>query len=381
MRRLLLLVSVLVLADTMLYAALTPLLPHFAHTLHLAKSQAGALVAAYAIGALIGAVPGGLAAVRLAPRRTVLVGLALMGLASVGFALAGEFATLFAARLAQGAGSAFTWAGAFAWLLAAAPRARRGELIGAAMGAAVLGAMLGPVVGAVAALAGRAAVFCTLAGLALLLAAWAGRLQVPPDVETTQIAWPRALADTRFAGGLAVMSLASLLFGILSVLAPLRLAGAGWGAGAIGAIWLGGAAIEAVESPLLGRLSDTLGPLLPVRLALASSLLVSLGLSTGARPLLYAPLVLAASASYGALFTPAFALIADGAERAGLAQGMAFGLMNAAWAVGAAVGPAAAGAIAAATGDWIPFVLAAAACAAALLAARGAARATAAEAV
>src|SRR5205807_1212739 len=191
------------------------------------------------------------------------------------------------------------------------------------------------------------------------------RLHGRPDVETSQMAWPRALADARFAGSLAVRSLASLLFGILSVLAPLRLAGAGWGAGAIGAIWLGGAAVEAVESPLLGRLSDARGPLLPVRLALASGLLISLGLSTGAGPLLYAPLVLAASASYGALFTPAFALIADGAERAGLAQGMAFGLMNAAWAVGAAVGPAAAGAIAAATGDWIPFLLAAAACAAA----------------
>jgi hypothetical protein len=37
-------------------------------------------------------------------------------------------------------------------------------------------------------------------------------------------------------------------------------------------------------------------------------------------------------------------------------------MMNAAWAVGAMVGPAAAGAIAGATGDWIPFVLAALVC-------------------
>ena len=51
--------------------------------------------------------------------------------------------------------------------------------------------------------------------------------------------------------------------------------------------------------------------------------------------------------AYGVLFTPAFALIADGAEHVGLAQGMAFGFMNAAWAVGAMVGPAAGGAIAA----------------------------------
>jgi hypothetical protein len=41
--------------------------------------------------------------------------------------------------------------------------------------------------------------------------------------------------------------------------------------------------------------------------------------------------------------------------------------MNAAWAVGAVIGPAAAGTIAGATGDAIPFVLAAAGCLAALI--------------
>jgi MFS family permease len=71
--------------------------------------------------------------------------------------------------------------------------------------------------------------------------------------------------------------------------------------------------------------------------------------------------------SYGALFTPSFSLVSEGAESSGLAQGMAFGLMNAAWATGAMVGPAAAGAIAGATGDAIPFVLAAAGSAAALV--------------
>jgi hypothetical protein len=38
MRRLLVLVCAIVWVDTMLYAALTPLLPHFAHTLHLSKA-------------------------------------------------------------------------------------------------------------------------------------------------------------------------------------------------------------------------------------------------------------------------------------------------------------------------------------------------------
>jgi MFS family permease len=98
--------------------------------------------------------------------------------------------------------------------------------------------------------------------------------------------------------------------------------------------------------------------------------LASLVLSFGGRPLVYAPLLLIASVSYGALFTPALALIADGAERVGLMQGLAFGLMNAAWAVGAVIGPAAGGAIAGATGDWAPFVLAALLCAGYLAATR-----------
>ena len=371
MRRLLLLVSVLVFVDTMLYAALTPLLPHFAHELDLSKSRAGILVAAYAAGALVGGLPGGFAAARLGARRAVLVGLVAMGLASIGFALADGFWGLFLARLLQGAGSAFTWAGSFAWLLAAAPRDRRGELIGTAMGAAVFGALFGPVIGAAAAIAGREAVFLALAGLAVALAAWALRIHEVPEPATPSVAaLARALRTRIFLAGLALMALPSLLFGILSTLGPLHLSRAGWGAAAIGAVWLVGAAFETAQAPLVGRLSDRRGRLTPVRAALVVSTVVSAGLAVGARPLVYAPLVVIAAMAYGALFTPAFALIADGADRARLAQGMAFGLMNAAWALGAVLGPAAGGAIAGATGDWIPYVLAALACLGALAAVR-----------
>jgi MFS family permease len=370
MRRLLALVAVLVFVDTMLFAALTPLLPRFAHEFGLSKSGAGTLVAAYAAGALIGGLPGGFAAVRIGPRRAVLVGLTLMGLSSVGFAIAGSYPILFSARLFQGLGSAFTWSGAFAWLMAVAPRERRGELIGTALGAAVVGALFGPVVGAAAALAGRAAIFSALGGLAVLLAAWTMRLAPPPLETPSASRFARAFSNRAFTGGLALMAIASVLAGILSVLAPLHLAAGGWGATAIGAVWLISAGVEAVAAPLVGRLSDRRGARVPIRGALAAGVLVSLALSLGGSPFAYAPLLLIASVAYGALFTPAFALIADGAERVGLAQGLAFGVMNAAWAVGAVVGPGAAGAIAGATGDWVPYVLAAALCAGTLTATR-----------
>jgi len=370
MRRLLLLVSALVWVDTMLFAALTPLLPHFAHSLHLSKTGAGALVGAYAAGALIGGLPGGAAAARLGSRRAVLVGLTLMGLSSLGFAFAQSFEALAAARLLQGCGSAFTWAGAFAWLLAAAPRDRRGELIGSAMGAAVFGALFGPVVGAIAAWLGRGPVFAGLAGLAALLAAWTFRIDPVPPERPSAAAVARALRARVFVGGLALMVLPALLFGVLSTLAPLHLSAAGWGAAAIGGIWLVGAALEAALSPFTGRFLDRRGASLPVQIALALAVVASVALALGPRPLLYVPFLILGSGAYGVLFTPAFVLIAEGAERSALPQGMAFGLMNAAWALGALLGPVAGGAIAAASGDVAPFLVSAALCAATLVAVR-----------
>jgi MFS family permease len=377
MRRLLLLVSALVWVDTMLFAALTPLLPRFAHELHLSKTGAGVLVGAYAAGALVGGLPGGVAAARLGARRAVLVGLTLMGLSSLGFAFANSFATLAAARFLQGGGSGFTWAGAFAWLLAAAPRERRGELIGSAMGAAVFGALFGPALGAAAALLGRAAVFTALAALAVALVFWTLRLESIPAEHPSVEAVGRALRDERFLGGMALMALPALLFGVLATLAPLQLSHDGWGAAAIGAVFTVGAAFESIVSPLVGRLIDRRGVRLPVQVSLVGGAILSVALALGPRPLGYVPLLVAAAAAYGILFTPAFALIAEGAERSGLPQGMAFGLMNAAWALGALLGPAAGGAVANATGDTVPFLVAAGLCAAMLAAVRRSTRRTA----
>jgi MFS family permease len=374
MRRLLPLVAAVVFVDTMLFVALTPLLPHFTREFGLSKLAAGVLTASYAVGALLGGLPGGFAAVRIGPKRAVLVGLTLMGLASVGFALANTFPMLLAARVLQGCGSAFTWAGAFSWLLAAAPRSRRGELIGIAMGAAVVGALFGPVVGAAAAIVGRTAIFSALAGVAALLAIRTLLTPAPTLKEAPAGPIIRAFAHPRLASGLALLSIASLLAGMLSVLGPLHLASAGWSASAIGAVWLLGAGLEAAASPFIGRTSDRHGALVPIRFALVAAALLSLALALAGRPLLYAALVLLASTAYGLLFTPAFALIADGAERAGLAQGHAFGVMNAVWALGAMLGPVAAGAIAGLSGDWLAYVLATAVCLGTLLAVRGSAR-------
>src|SRR3954464_11237827 len=157
LRRLLLLSCAIVFVDTSFYAAMTPLLPGFEHTYGLSKSGAGLLAAAYPAGTLLGALPGGYLAARAGVKATVLLGLAIMVVSSLAFAFAGSIEVLDAARLLQGiggaaarAGGAAGWAGALAWVTGAAPRGRRGEMIGTAMGAAIVGGLVGPAIGTLA---------------------------------------------------------------------------------------------------------------------------------------------------------------------------------------------------------------------------------------
>jgi MFS family permease len=346
----------------MLYAALTPLLPELADEYGLSKGGAGLLVAAFAIGALAAALPSGVAAARLGPKTAVLAGLALMSLASLGFAFAGDPWALGIARFVQGAGSTLSWAGSSTWLVAVAPRSRRGQVLGSAISAAVVGALLGPVIGSVASAVGIGPAFAAVSIVGGLLLVWT--LATPgaaAEPQPLSALWP-VLRRPSFLAGLWMMLLPALLFGVLTVLVPLDLASAGWSAVAIGALFLVGAGAEAVIHPLIGRYSDRHGRLAPIRAALVGSAAVSLALAWAGPAGLVAGFTFLALFAYGSFFAPASAHVADSAERLGLTQGLSFGVVNGAWAVGNAVGPSVGGVIAGSVGDAVPFLLCAGVC-------------------
>lgn len=362
MRRLLVLVSAIVLVESTFFSVLAPLLPQYADEFGLSTTALGILSAAYAGGALAAALPSGMVAVRLGVRPTVLAGLAIIVGTSIAFGLADSAWVLYAARFGQGVGSALAWTGGLAWLIAAAPRARRGELIGIAMGAAVVGALLGPVLGGVASVTGTASAFTFVAVASLVLAAWAWTTPAPGPGGAPQPlrAVLGAFGEREVVSGFWLISLSAFLLGVISVVAPISLDELGWGAVGIGAAFLVAAGVEAALSPLLGRWSDRSGRFAPVRAGLVACIAVSLVIPWVDLRWPALLLVVAAGIAYGAFWVPGTALLSDGAETAGLDRGLGFALLNVAWAPANVVGAMLGGALADAVGDAGPYLLAAA---------------------
>ena len=114
----------------------------------------------------------------------------------------------------------------------------------------------------------------------------------------------RAFADPAFVAGLWLNALPALFFGVLDVLAPLALDAEGYGAIAIGAVFLVAGLIETALNPLLGRLSDRRGRLLPIRWALCASIVVGILLAVADAPAAIAVLAIAGALSFGGFYTP-----------------------------------------------------------------------------
>lgn len=361
MRRLLALVAAIVLVDTMFYAAISPLLPYYVHHFHLAKSQAGVLSASYAAGSLAGSLPAGWVAARAGVRRTIISGLGLMIAASLAFAFAASTGALDVARFVQGLGGAASWAAGLAWLIERAPDDRRAEMIGMSLAAAIAGALLGPVLGTVAAETTPKLAFSAVAALGLGLLGWTLTEPAPEPSGATRLdGLGPAMRDRGVLTGMWLTTLAALLYSTLAVLTPLRLSHLGASNATIGLAFIAGAALAALSSPLVGRLSDRRGWRRPILTGLCLSSAWALLLPLPRTVALLFGLVVLADGLFGVPYSPAGAMISAGVERVGLGQAYGFGLFNLAWAGGQVIGGAGSAGLAQVTADAVPYSMLAA---------------------
>lgn len=357
MRRLLVILSSILFVDALLFVALTPLVPGYAEEFGLSDTGAGWLVAAFGLGAVLGGIPSGVLAMRAGPKAAVIIGLVGVAASSVAFALAGDPWSLAAARTVQGAASSATWAGALAWLTVAAPRERRGQVLGTAFGAAIAGAIVGPMVGGLADVVGTKPSFGAVAVVAVSLALVAAPTPRAPAEQHRPGAMATALRDPGYAAGIWLNFLIEMMFATLALLVPLALDEHGFSAIAIGSVFLVAGVVEVGLNPLVGHASDRFGRLLPLRAGLAAATAVCAGLAFAGSAAAIVVLVWAAAFGFGSMYSPAMALVADRAEAAGLAQGLGFGFMNTFWALGLLVAPPAAGALSDAYGDHVPYMI------------------------
>ena len=248
--------------DTSAYAAITPLLPSLSDEYGLDKGEAGTLSAAYP-RARCCSPPGRLAdlahrAQADADRRA-------------GHARArqprvrpgGQHGHADRRALPAGRGAAAMWAGALAWLVGWPPRApRRGDRGGDR------GGHRGRA-GRARARRGRRrdehrAVFGAYVAVPLAMIAWAVRIPGAPLGRRAGAGrGGAAVRDAVMRRGMWMMALPALGFGLINVLVPLRLDDLGAGAAVIAAAFLGAVALEALMSPIVGRMADRRAAILP----------------------------------------------------------------------------------------------------------------------
>jgi len=361
-RRLIALVSLLVAVDLTLWSAIVPLIPHYRAELGLTKVESGWLVAAFSLSVVVVAIPVGHLADRVGARRVVAAGGAAMAAATLGLGFAGSFWLLLAARAVQGVGDAAVWGAGVAWVAARAPADRRGQAVSYSNAAAVAGVIAGPFVGGIATSTfGIEATFSVVAAISLALAAWA---LFEPDAQAdpgrhvhVRAAIAAAFSESLILASVVMILAVAVIGGALQVLVPLHLSSEGIERAGIGAVYSVGAMLGAVAILLSGRAGDRFG-----RIPLAAGACIALAVLSGllALPLgvaLIIAVVIAVGPVQSILYAVGYPLSADGADRAHLGHGIAIGIVNLTWGVGAVLGPVAGPGVAQALGDRVSYLL------------------------
>jgi len=367
--RLVAILLVIAVGEALFFSLLTPLLPYFEREFALSKTEAGLLVAVFAIGWIMGAIPPLLMGDLIGTKNILLVGLLILALTSLLFGIIDSYSMLLLLRFLQGVAATFCFSGALAWLVDITPRQRRSETIGIYSGAAAAGSMLGAGVGGLAGKLGLFPVLGVLSVLLLCVSVLIGLQSAPrePTLPSNASLW-KVHYSRHIIGPQGLVILPGFLIGMILVLAPLELNQVGLNSLAIGAVFFVAAAIGVLARPYVGRWADRQGALVVLHRLLLLMIPLTLVVPWMSHEWIMPICVIVAVTTYGVCWGPSMVIVSRAYEDAHVAQLAGFALMSVTSGVGVVLGSAAAGAIADVAGDAAAYTLGALACVAILIA-------------
>jgi MFS family permease len=172
-------VSLALLCDFVLLTIIIPFLPHYLHTLKISNTLVGLLFSSKAISQAVCNPFVGICVDRMGGRVALAIGMLVLCLSTVVFAVAETYLELLVARAIQGLASSSIVCGGMSLIAETHQADERGEAYGNVMGVGALGVMTGPVIGGVLYTSfGKTAPFLAVGGVlvvAMLAMAWVSR--------------------------------------------------------------------------------------------------------------------------------------------------------------------------------------------------------------
>jgi MFS transporter, DHA1 family, solute carrier family 18 (vesicular amine transporter), member 1/2 len=238
--------------DYFLYGVVMTLLAHSPSKIT-GETQLGLLYGAYAVSVLLMTPLFGYLGDRIGGRTTVICGAVLGACATALFGAAGNSATLFAARLCQGAASAGVWTAGLA-LVAEYYVHNRVEMIGYAFTGSTAGSVLGPLIGGVLYRSGGYRLpfvtTGTLAAAAICLMLFF--LPRQPSTRRGTIDIHALLTNRSVALSALAVALAAFAWGVIEPLLPLRLGRYGIRPETLGLMFTASSVTYGFCAPLVG---------------------------------------------------------------------------------------------------------------------------------
>ena len=330
--------------DAALLGLIAPLLPEIQARTGAGDGAVGLALAAYAVPIALLSLPLGRVADVAGRRALLAAGLLLVAVGSVLIALSESLGVLLVARAVQGIGSAARWISALALVSDVAAPGKRGQALGTAIAATGVGSIAGPALGGVMAdLVSFEAPFLIACGFALGLMA-ATLALLPREAPRWESAMPplssiaRTIRSGAGAWAAAIILASSCVLGLIELVAPLDLdARLGLSSSAIGLLFAGSIAVDALFAPFGGRGGDRGGRRRPAVAGLVATALsvVMLAILPGVAG------TAIGLAVYGAGFSLSFAAATPWLDEAfdATERGLAYGMQSLLYAGGYAVGP------------------------------------------